>query len=101
MKASAVFVCCLQEEQAEYAVRDEKNTDLLASLRPRYIGRMGTRHEQHPTFALANCARLAGRAGIANAERGGMPLLPIAGQKARRANRSDRARRNDVRAPGV
>ena len=93
MKASAVFVCCLQEEQAEYAVPDEEDTDLLASLRPRYIGRMGTRREQHPTFTLANCVRLTGR--------GGMPLLPIAGQKASRANGSDRARPNDVRVPGA
>jgi len=99
MKASDLFVRCLEEEGVEYVfgVPGEENLDLLESLRTSSIQLIVTRHEQHAAFMAATYGRLTGRAGvclstlgpgatnlvtgIAHAQLGGMPLVAITGQK--------------------
>jgi acetolactate synthase-1/2/3 large subunit len=105
MKASDLFVRCLEEEGVEYifGVPGEENLDLLESLRTSDIRLIVTRHEQHAAFMAATYGRLTGRAGvclstlgpgatnlvtgIAHAQLGGMPLVAITGQKAVKDNR--------------
>jgi acetolactate synthase-1/2/3 large subunit len=105
MKASDLFVQCLEEEGVEYifGVPGEENLDLLESLRTSDIELVVTRHEQHAAFMAATYGRLTGRAGvclstlgpgatnlvtgIAHAQLGGMPLVAITGQKAIKDNR--------------
>lgn len=105
MKASDLFVQCLEEEGVEYVfgVPGEENLDLLESLRKSDIRLIVTRHEQHAAFMAATYGRLTGRAGvclstlgpgatnlvtgIAHAQLGGMPLVAITGQKAVKDNR--------------
>ena len=105
MKASDLFVHCLEEEGVEYifGVPGEENLDLLESLRTSDIDLVVTRHEQHAAFMAATYGRLTGRAGvclstlgpgatnlvtgIAQAQLGGMPLEAITGQKAIKDNR--------------
>lgn len=100
MKASDLFVKCLEEEGVEYifAVPGEENLDLLESLRLSSIKLIVNRHEQAAAFMAANYGRLTGKVGvclstlgpgatnlvtgIAYAQLGGMPLLAITGQKA-------------------
>ena len=104
MKASDLFVQCLEEEGVEYVfgVPGEENLDMLESLRNSSIRLIVTRHEQHAAFMAATYGRLTGRAGvclstlgpgatnlmtgIAYAQLGGMPMLAITGQKAIRDN---------------
>lgn len=104
MKASDLFVKCLEEEGVEYVfgVPGEENLDLLESLRTSNIRVIVTRHEQHAAFMAATYGRLTGRTGvclstlgpgatnlvtgIAYAQLGGMPLLAITGQKPIRNN---------------
>ena len=104
MKASDLFVRCLEEEGVEYVfgLPGEENLDLLESLRTSSIQLIVTRHEQHAAFMAATYGRLTGRAGvclstlgpgatnlvtgIAQAQLGGMPLVAITGQKAIKNN---------------
>lgn len=104
MKASDLFVRCLEEEGVEYVfgVPGEENLDVLESLRTSRIRVVVTRHEQHAAFMAATYGRLTGRAGfclstlgpgatnlltgIAYAQLGGMPLVAITGQKGVRDN---------------
>ena len=104
MKASDLFVKCLEEEGVEYifAVPGEENLDLLESLRTSNIQVVVNRHEQAAAFMAATYGRLTGKVGvclstlgpgatnlvtgIAHAQLGGMPLLAITGQKGIREN---------------
>src|SRR3989338_1016452 len=99
MKASDLFVQCLEEEGVEYifAVPGEENLHLLESLRKSRIKVIVNRHEQAAAFMAATYGRLTGKVGvcmstlgpgatnlvtgIAHAQLGGMPLLAITGQK--------------------
>ena len=114
MKASDLFVRCLEEEGVEYVfgVPGEENLDLLESLRESRVQLVVTRHEQHAAFMAATYGRLTGRAGVclstlgpgatnlltgvAYAQLGGMPLLAITGQKAIRDNRQGKFQLIDV-----
>jgi acetolactate synthase I/II/III large subunit len=104
MKASDLFVKCLEEEGVEYVfgVPGEENLDLLESLRMSKIKVIVNRHEQVAAFMAATYGRLTGKVGvcmstlgpgatnlvtgIAYAQLGGMPLLAITGQKGIREN---------------
>jgi len=104
MKASDLFVKCLEEEGVEYvfAVPGEENLDLVESLRKSKIKLIVNRHEQGSAFMAATYGRLTGKVGvcmstlgpgatnlvtgIAHAQLGGMPMLAITGQKAIREN---------------
>lgn len=104
MKASNLFVKCLEEEGAEYVftVPGEENLHLLESLRKSKIKVIVNRHEQAAAFMAATYGRLTGKAGVcmstlgpgatnlvtglAHAQLGGMPLLAITGQKGIRIN---------------
>jgi len=99
MKASDLFVKCLEEEGVEYifGIPGEENMDLLESIRTSKIKLIVTRHEQAATFMAATYGRLTGKAGVALstlgpgatnlvtgvafAQLGGMPLVVITGQK--------------------
>jgi acetolactate synthase-1/2/3 large subunit len=99
MKASDLFVRCLEEEGVEYVfgVPGEENLDVLESLRTSSVRLIVTRHEQHAAFMAATYGRLTGRAGvclstlgpgatnlltgIAYAQLCGMPMVAITGQK--------------------
>ncbi len=99
MKASDLFVRCLEEEGVEYVfgIPGEENLDLLESLRKSRIRLILTRHEQAAGFMAATYGRLTGKAGVclstlgpgatnlvtaaAYAQLGGMPMLMITGQK--------------------
>jgi len=114
VKASDLFVQCLEEEGVEYVfgVPGEENLDLIESLRPSRIDLIVTRHEQHAAFMAATYGRLTGRpgvclstlgpgatnllTGIAYAQLGGMPLFAITGQKAIRDNRQGQFQLIDV-----
>ncbi|MFQ5911281.1 MAG: acetolactate synthase large subunit, partial [Thermoplasmata archaeon] len=104
MKASDLFVKCLEEEGVEYvfAVPGEENLHLLESLRTSNIKVIVNRHEQSSAFMAATYGRLMGKVGVclatlgpgatnlvtgvAHAQLGGMPLLAITGQKGIREN---------------
>ena len=104
MKASDLFVKCLEQERVEYifGVPGEENLDLLESLRTSNIKLIINRHEQCSAFMAATYGRLTGKpgvclstlgpgatnliTGIAHAQLGGMPLVAITGQKAIREN---------------
>lgn len=104
MKASDLFVKCLEAEEVEYvfALPGEENLDLLESLRKSKISVIVTRHEQGAAFMAATYGRLTGKVGVcmstlgpgatnlvtgvAHAQLGGMPLLAITGQKGIRDN---------------
>lgn len=99
MKASDLFVKCLEKEGVEYifGIPGEENIDLLESIRTSKIKLIVTRHEQAATFMAATYGRLTGKAGVALstlgpgatnlvtgvafAQLGGMPLVVITGQK--------------------
>src|SRR5579872_4195157 len=99
MKASDLFVKCLEEEGVEYifGIPGEENLDLLESIRKSKIKLIVTRHEQAAAFMAATYGRLTGKAGVALstlgpgatnlvtgvafAQLGGMPLVVITGQK--------------------
>lgn len=104
MKASDLFVRCLEEEGVRYifAVPGEENLDLVESLRESSIELVVTRHEQHAAFMAATYGRLTGQAGVCMATLGpgatnlltgityaqlcGVPLVAITGQKAIKQN---------------
>lgn len=99
MKASDLFVRCLEEEGVKhiFSVPGEENLDLVESLRTSSIELVVTRHEQHAAFMAATYGRLTGRAGVclatlgpgatnlltgvAHAQLCGAPLVAITGQK--------------------
>jgi acetolactate synthase-1/2/3 large subunit len=99
MKASDLFVRCLEAEGVEYlfGVPGEENLDLLDSLSRSSIRLILTRHEQTAGFMAASYGRLTGKTGVclatlgpgatnlvtaaAYAQLGAMPMLMITGQK--------------------
>ena len=99
MKASDLFVRCLEQENVEYifGIPGEENLDLLDSLSRSSIKLILTRHEQAAGFMAATYGRLTGKAGVclstlgpgatnlvtaaAYAQLGGMPMMMITGQK--------------------
>ena len=99
MKASDLFIKCLEEESVEYifGIPGEENLDMLDSLSRSKIKLILTRHEQAAGFMAATYGRLTGKAGVclstlgpgatnfvtaaAYAQLGGMPMLMITGQK--------------------
>ncbi len=99
IKASDLFVKCLEAEGVEYifGIPGEENIDLLESIRKSSIKLIVTRHEQAATFMAAIYGRFTGKAGVAlstlgpgatnlvtgvaYAQLGGMPLVVITGQK--------------------
>ena len=99
MKASDLFIKCLEAEEVEYifGIPGEENLDFLESLRNSSIKLILTRHEQGAAFMAATYGRLTGKPGVclstlgpgatnfvtaaAYAQLGGMPLLMITGQK--------------------
>ncbi|MEM7583044.1 MAG: acetolactate synthase large subunit [Acidobacteriota bacterium] len=99
MKASDLFVKCLEAEGVEYVfgVPGEENLDIVESLRTSSIRLIVTRHEQHAAFMAATYGRLTGKAGVCLATLGpgatnlvtgiayaqlcGMPLVALTGQK--------------------
>lgn len=104
MKASDLFVKCLERELVEFifAVPGEENLDLIESIRGSSIRLVVTRHEQHAAFMAATYGRLTGKPGVclstlgpgatnlvtglAFAQLGGMPLVAVTGQKAVKDN---------------
>ena len=107
MKASDLFVRCLEAEGVEYifGIPGEENLDLLESLRESSIRLILTRHEQGAGFMAATYGRLTGQTGVclstlgpgatnfvtpaAYAQLAGMPMLMlmITGQKPRHPHR--------------
>ncbi|MCF7764138.1 MAG: acetolactate synthase large subunit [Verrucomicrobia bacterium] len=99
MKASDLFIKCLEVEGVEYifGIPGEENLDMLDSLSRSKIKLILTRHEQAAGFMAATYGRLTGKAGVclstlgpgatnfvtaaAYAQLGGMPMLMITGQK--------------------
>lgn len=99
MKASDLFVRCLENEGVEYifGVPGEENLDLLDSLSRSSIRLILTRHEQTAGFMAATYGRLTGKTGVclatlgpgatnlvtaaAYAQLGAMPMCMITGQK--------------------
>src|SRR3989338_7757891 len=99
MKASDLFVQCLEEEGVEYifAVPGEENLHVLEAIRKSSIKLVVNRHEQCSAFMSATYGRLTGKpgvcmstlgpgatnlvTGIAHAQLGGMPMIVITGQK--------------------
>ena len=98
MKASDLFVKCLENEEVEYifGVPGEENEDIMISLINSKIKFIPTRHEQGAAFMAAFYGRLTGKAGVclstlgpgamnlttglAEANLGNMPLVAITGQ---------------------
>lgn len=99
MKASDLFVECLENEGVEYVwgVPGEENLDFVESLRTSKIKLIVTRHEQVAGFIAATYGRLTGKPGVclstlgpgatnfftaaAYAQLGAMPMMMITGQK--------------------
>ncbi len=99
MKASDLFIKCLENEGVEYifGVPGEENLDFLESLRFSNIKLILTRHEQPAGFMAATIGRLTGHPGVclstlgpgatnfftaaAYAQLGAMPMMMITGQK--------------------
>ncbi len=114
MKASDLFVRCLEEEGVEYifGIPGEENLDLLESLHGSSIRLILTRHEQGAAFMAATYGRLTGKAGVAIstlgpgatnlitgvafAQLGGMPLVVITGQKPIKKSKQGRFQIIDV-----
>ncbi len=98
MKASDLFVKCLENEEVEYifGVPGEENEDIMISLINSRIKFIPTRHEQGAAFMAAIYGRLTGKAGVclatlgpgamnlttglAEAHLGSMPVVAITGQ---------------------
>ena len=98
MKASDLFVKCLENEEVEYifGVPGEENEDIMISLISSKIKFIPTRHEQGAAFMAATYGRLTGKAGVclatlgpgamnlttglADANLGNMPVVAITGQ---------------------
>lgn len=98
MKASDLFVKCLENESVEYifGIPGEENLDLMDSLLSSDIKFIQTRHEQGAAFMADVYGRLSGRAGVclatlgpgalnlvtpvADAQLDNAPLVAITGQ---------------------
>src|SRR5258706_12026294 len=115
MKASDLFIQCLEEEGVEYifGVPGEENLDFLDSLsRSNKIRLILTRHEQGAGFMAATYGRHTGRTGVcvatlgpgatnfvtaaAYAQLGGMPILMVTGQKPIKKSKQGRFQIIDV-----
>ncbi|NKB81661.1 MAG: acetolactate synthase large subunit [Nitrospirales bacterium] len=114
MKASDLFVRCLEEEGVVYifGVPGEENLDFLESLRESKIKLILTRHEQAAGFMAATYGRLTGKVGVclstlgpgatnfftagAYSQLGAMPLLMISGQKPIKKSKQGRFQILDV-----
>ena len=115
MKASDLFIKCLEEEGCEYVfgVPGEENLDFLDSLsRSEKIKLILTRHEQGAGFMAATYGRHTGKTGVclatlgpgatnfvtaaAYATLGGMPMLMITGQKPIKKSKQGRFQILDV-----
>ncbi len=115
LKASDLFVQCLEDEGCEYVfgVPGEENLDLLDSLsRSTQIKLILTRHEQGAGFMAATYGRHTGKTGVclatlgpgatnlvtaaAYATLGGMPMLMITGQKPIKKSKQGRFQILDV-----
>ena len=114
MKASDLFVKCLENEEVEYifGIPGEENLDLLDSLKDSKIKLILTRHEQGAAFMAATYGRLTGKPGVclatlgpgatnfvtaaAYAQLGAMPLLMITGQKPIKKSKQGRFQIIDV-----
>jgi acetolactate synthase I/II/III large subunit len=115
MKASDLFVKCLEEEGVEYifGVPGEENLDMLDSLsRSSKISLILTRHEQGAGFMAATYGRHTGKTGVcmatlgpgatnfvtaaAYAQLGGMPILMVTGQKPIKKSKQGRFQILDV-----
>lgn len=114
MKASDLFVKCLEQEGVEYifGVPGEENLDLLNSLAGSSIRFVLTRHEQAAGFMAATFGRLTGRPGVclstlgpgatnlmtaaAFAHLGAMPMVMITGQKPIRSSEQGQFQRLDI-----
>ena len=98
MKASDLFIKCLENEEVEYifGVPGEENEDIMLSLMNSKIKFIPTRHEQGAAFMAAVYGKLTGKAGVclstlgpgamnlttglADAHLGSMPVVAITGQ---------------------
>ena len=105
MKASDLFIRCLEAEGVEYifGIPGEENLDLVDSLRNSSVKLILTRHEQAAGFMAATYGRLTGKTGVcmatlgpgatnfvtaaAYAQLGAMPMLMITGQKPIKASK--------------
>ncbi|MBH0113530.1 acetolactate synthase large subunit [Novosphingobium sp. YJ-S2-02] len=115
IKASDLFVQCLEAEGVEYVfgVPGEENLDFLDSLsRSDKIKLVLTRHEQGAGFMAATYGRHTGKAGVclstlgpgatnlvtaaAYAQLGGMPIVMITGQKPIKKSKQGRFQILDV-----
>ena len=115
MKASDLFIQCLEEEGCEYVfgIPGEENLDFLDSLsRSEKIKLILTRHEQGAGFMASVYGRLTGRTGVclstlgpgatnfvtaaAYATLGGMPMLMVTGQKPVKKSKQGRFQILDV-----
>ncbi|MEI9850630.1 MAG: acetolactate synthase large subunit [Sphingomonas sp.] len=115
MKASDLFIQCLEEEGVEYifGVPGEENLDMLDSLsRSSRIRLILTRHEQGAGFMAATYGRHTGKTGVcmatlgpgatnfvtaaAYAQLGGMPILMVTGQKPIKKSKQGRFQILDV-----
>jgi acetolactate synthase-1/2/3 large subunit len=115
MKASDLFIQCLEEEGVEYVfgVPGEENLDFLDSLsRSTKIKLILTRHEQGAGFMASTYGRHTGKAGVclatlgpgatnfvtaaAYAQLGGMPMMMITGQKPIKKSKQGRFQILDV-----
>lgn len=114
MKASDLFVRCLENEGVEYifGIPGEENLDMLESLRESKIELILTRHEQGAGFMAAAYARLTGKVGVcmatlgpgatnfvtcaSYAQLGGMPVMFITGQKPIKSSKQGRFQIVDI-----
>lgn len=114
MKASDLFVKCLEAEGVEYifGIPGEENLDLLNSIKDSSIKLIICRHEQAAGFMAATYGRLTGKAGVclstlgpgatnlvtaaAYAQLGAMPMLMITGQKPVKTSKQGRFQIIDV-----
>lgn len=114
MKASDLFIQCLENEGVEYifGVPGEENLDFLDSLSRSSIRLILTRHEQTAGFMAATYGRLTGKPGVclstlgpgatnlmtpaAYAQLGAMPMIMITGQKAIKSSKQGRFQIIDV-----
>ncbi|WP_229726969.1 acetolactate synthase large subunit [Sphingomonas alpina] len=114
MKASDIFIKCLEDEGVEYVfgVPGEENLDFLDSLSRSSIKLILTRHEQGAGFMAATYGRHTGKTGVclatlgpgatnlvtaaAYATLGGMPILMVTGQKPIRKSKQGRFQILDV-----
>ncbi|MEM7407227.1 MAG: acetolactate synthase large subunit [Pseudomonadota bacterium] len=115
MKASDLFIKCLEAEGCEYVfgIPGEENLDFLDSLsRSEQIQLILTRHEQGAGFMASVYGRLTGKTGVclatlgpgatnfvtaaAYAQLGGMPMLMVTGQKPVKKSKQGRFQILDV-----